>query len=160
VAAQLGDYDDAIAVTLEGIELSRSVGDESNIAIMLNNLAGFALAGGNLAECHRWLGECFDLALRIGYKDVVAHALATRLDLALRDGDPREAARIGAAADALLAESGSAILGEEGEHFEALKDQARDTLGDDAYAAARAEVEGLTIDQVLAEVEARRGSPG
>ena len=139
VAGKVGDIPGAIAATTEALELEREGGDEMRQAISLNNLGDFAAEAGDLAEARHWLDECFELADRIGYREVIAHALVTCARIALAEDDPAEAARMAAAADAVFAEAGVQMPGVEGENFAALKDEARSLLGDDAYARARAE---------------------
>jgi predicted ATPase len=66
----------AIAVTNEALALQREVGDAQRQATSLFNLATFALDSGDPDAARSWLRECFAVASRLGYKEVLAYALA------------------------------------------------------------------------------------
>jgi ATP/maltotriose-dependent transcriptional regulator MalT len=128
VAAQVGDLGAAVAFTMEGLEIQRSLGDEQRQAISLNNLASFAADAGDHDEASRRLDECIELAQRLGYREVVAHALVTRARIAHATGDPEEAARMAADADAVFEDAGVEMAGTEGERFSSLKEEIRAVL--------------------------------
>jgi len=149
VAGNVGDFTAGIALTVEALELERELGDEQRETVSLNNLGSFAAEIGEHEEARRWLGECADLALRIGYREVIAHALVTYARIALAESDPAEAARFATAADVVFGDIGSEMPGVEGERFSVLKDEARGLLGDEEYARIRTEVEQAPVEEAL-----------
>ncbi|HWJ32586.1 MAG TPA: hypothetical protein VNR59_09620, partial [Gaiellaceae bacterium] len=117
-----------------------------------------ACEAGDTDDARAWLDECLELAQRIGYREVVAHALVTRARLALNDGDPVEAARAAGEADTAFAEAGAEMPGVEGERFAALKDEIRSALGEEEY--ERAYADAATRTAAGAAVDARTRSVG
>jgi tetratricopeptide (TPR) repeat protein len=158
VASHEGDYPNAVSVTREALELERERGDDMRAAISLNNLASITCEAGDNEASRAWLDECLELAERIGYREVVAHALVTAARLAQSEDDFVEAARAAAAADAVFADAGAEMAGVEGERFAALKDAIRLALGDDEYERAYAEAATRTV--AGAAVDARTRSVG
>lgn len=149
VAGHVGDFEGGIALTMEALELERELGDRMRTAISLNNLGSFAAETGEHEEARRWLGECAEVALAIGYHEVIAHALVTHAKIALTEGDAAEAARVAAAADVVFADLGSEMPGVEGERFKELKDEVRAALGQEEYGRIRGEVESGPVAEAL-----------
>mgnify|MGYP007014268423 FL=1 len=81
-----------------------------------------------------------------------------RARLAFSEGDPFEAARAAAGADAVFAEVGAEMPGVEGERFAALKDELRGSLGTEEY--ERAYADAATRTAAGAAVDARTRSVG
>ncbi len=77
----------------EAHDLQREVGQDIGRAISLNNLGGFAVDTGDFAEAREWLRECVKLGIRLGYKEVLAHALSTYARMAAADERWRAVAR-------------------------------------------------------------------
>jgi len=136
VAAQLGDYDEAIAVTTEALALQRELGDKQRQAISLYNLGSFSLDRGDPAGARRRLSDCLELSLELNYREVIAYALAAWTRISLLEGDVERAACLAGIAERLLDEIGAELQDADRAAFETAKDTAREQLGDAAYLAA------------------------
>ncbi|HEY7398876.1 MAG TPA: BTAD domain-containing putative transcriptional regulator, partial [Gaiellaceae bacterium] len=102
VAAERGDFERATAVTKEALALERAVGQRSNEAISLYNLGSHAFEAGDHAESRTWLRECVGLTLELGYKEVMAYALATVARILVAENEPARAATVAGVTDRLL----------------------------------------------------------
>ena len=149
VAQQRGDYDTAFAATLEALATEQELGDEPRAAVSLYNLGSFALHAGDLAESRRWLGQCFPLALQLGYREVLAYALSALVSLAVEEGDDLRAAELAGTADELLRVTGVALIPATSEIFRSAKDGVRARLGAEAYDAAQTAGRELTVEEAL-----------
>src|SRR3954452_11870624 len=85
IAAERGDYARAIEVTEEGLTLESS--HKQNAAISTYNLGSHNLHAGNLEQAREWLERAIALTLELGYKEVMAYALASYVQLCLLEGD-------------------------------------------------------------------------
>jgi tetratricopeptide (TPR) repeat protein len=153
VAAQRGDYATAISVTEEALGMEQGRGKhQPNEAISLYNLGSYAFESGDHAGARAWLGECLTLTHELGYKEVMAYALATFVRLLLAEDNVRLSAKIAGVADRLLADAGVPLQTSEQAKFDAAKAAARDALGTDAFEHAHAAGFATPPDAALAEL--------
>jgi tetratricopeptide (TPR) repeat protein len=154
IAAERGDYDRAIAVTEEALSLESR--HKQNAAISTYNLGSHNLEAGYLEPAREWLERAIALTLELGFKEVMAYALASFVRLALLEGDATRAAHLAGVADRLLADAGLALQPGEQAKFDTAKTRAEQELGE-AYAVAHnaamtAPLEAaLQVGRVLAE---------
>jgi predicted ATPase/DNA-binding SARP family transcriptional activator len=157
IAAERGDYARAIEVTEEALLLES--GHKQNAAITTYNLGSHNLHAGNLEQAREWLERAIALTLELGYKEVMAYALASYVQLCLREGDATRAAHLAGIADRLLSEAGVLLQPIEQQRFDEAKAQTQEELGE-AYtpthgAAMAAPLEdALRQGSVLAEAPA------
>jgi predicted ATPase/DNA-binding SARP family transcriptional activator len=132
IAGERGDYARAIEVTEEALSLQSS---KTNATIAVYNLGSYHLVAGDLQQAREWLERAIGLTLELGFKEVMAYALAAYARACLLEGDPARAAHLAGIADRLLTDAGVQLQPSELAPFEAAKEQAREELGD-AYDSA------------------------
>jgi tetratricopeptide (TPR) repeat protein len=146
IAAQQGDYARAIEVTEEALSLESR--HKPNAAISTYNLGSHNLHAGNLERAREWLERAVALTLDLGFKEVMAYALASYVQLCLLDGDAARAAHLAGVADRLLTDAGLLLQPVEQERFEEAKAAAERELGD-AYAAAHDAAMAAPLEEAL-----------
>ena len=146
IAGERGDYARAIEVTEEA--LSRESRHKPNAALTTYNLGSHNLEAGNLDRARELLERAVALTLELGYKEVMAYALAARSRLCILDGDVTRAAHLAGVADGLLSDAGIPLQPREQERFEEAKASAQKELGD-AYAAAHDAAMTAPLEQAL-----------
>jgi predicted ATPase/DNA-binding SARP family transcriptional activator len=147
IAGERGDYARAIEVTEEALALQSS---KAAAAITVYNLGSYHLAAGDLERAREWLERAVADTLELGFKEVMAYALAAFARLCLLDGDARRAAYLAGIADHLLADAGVQLQPSERAPFEEAKAQAEQVLGD-AYAGAHDSAMAAPLEDALRE---------
>jgi hypothetical protein len=104
--------------------------------VSLYNIGSFFLDAGDLGQATARLRECLDLAVELGYREVLAYALSACVRICALEDESTRAAELTGAVDALLDVSGVRLLGSAETFFRAASDNARRALGDEAYDAA------------------------
>ncbi|MFN2115363.1 MAG: ATP-binding protein [Anaerolineae bacterium] len=94
LACQQGDYEDARALTIEGLEIERAAGDDAAVATALATLSSAAREQGDLESARELAEQSLALREGLGDDDGVADALHSLGHLAYEQGD------LGGAADA------------------------------------------------------------
>ena len=148
IAAQQGDYARAIEVTEEALSLESR--HKPNAAISTYNLGSHNLHAGNLQRAREWLERAVALTLDLGFKEVMAYALASYVQLCLLKGDALRAAHLAGVADRLLTDAGLLLQPVEQERFEDAKAAAERELGD-AYAPAHDAAMAVPLEEALRE---------
>jgi predicted ATPase/DNA-binding SARP family transcriptional activator/Tfp pilus assembly protein PilF len=157
VASQRGDYDLAIEYTEEALTLESS--HKQNMAISSYNLGSHNLQAGHLEQARDWLERTVALTLELGFKEVMAYALAAFARLCLLEGDPARAAYLAGISDRQMADAGLLLQPSEQALFDEAKAALEQQLGDefaeihDAAMAAPLE-ESLRQGGVLAQAPA------
>ena len=121
-----------------------------NAAISTYNLGSHNLHAGNLEQAREWLERAVALTLDLGFKEVMAYALASYVQLCLLDGDAARAAHLAGVADRLAhgrrapapTRGAGAVRGGEGD--------GGGELGD-AYAAAHDAAMAAPLEEALRE---------
>ena len=157
IASQRGDYELAIAYTEEALSLESA--HKQNMAISSYNLGSHNLQAGHLEQARDWLERTMALTLELGFKEVMAYALAAFARLCLLEGDPARAAYLAGISDRQMADAGLLLQPSEQALFDEAKAALEHQLGDeftaihDAAMAAPLE-ESLRQGGVLTEVPA------
>jgi predicted ATPase/DNA-binding SARP family transcriptional activator len=148
IASQRGDYARAIEVTEEALALESS--HKANAAISLFNLGSHNLGAGNHERAREWLERAIAHSLGLGFKEVMAYALAACARLCLLEDDAPRAAYLAGIADGLLADAGLQLQPAEQALFDEAKATAERELGD-AYAAAHDAAMAAPLEEALRE---------
>ena len=157
IAAERGDYARAIEVTEEALALESS--HKANASISTYNLGSHNLRAGNYEQARVWLERAIAQTLELGFKEVMAYALATYVRLCLHENNAERAAYLAGIADGLLRDAGLELQPQEQVLFEEAKATAEQELGEkyatvhDAAMATPLE-EALRQGSVLPEVPA------
>jgi predicted ATPase/DNA-binding SARP family transcriptional activator/Tfp pilus assembly protein PilF len=157
IASQRGDYDLAIEYTEEALSLESA--HKQNFAISSYNLGSHNLQAGHLEQARDWLERTVALTLELGFKEVMAYALAAFARLCLLEGDPARAAYLAGISDRQMADAGLLLQPSEQALFDEAKAALEQQLGDefgeihDAAMAAPLE-ESLRQGGVLAQAPA------
>ncbi len=146
IASQRGDHARAIEVTEEALALESS--HKANAAVTLFNLGSHNLAAGNREQARQWLERAIAHSLELGFKEVMAYALAAYARLCLLEDDAARAAHLAGIADRLLADAGLQLQPAEHALFEEAKATAEQELGD-AYIAAHDAAMSAPLDESL-----------
>lgn len=136
IASERPDYEAAIEFASEALAIQRAEGDSMNASVTLYNLGDSSLLMGDLEAAAGWLREALELALELGYKEVMAYALAASARLCAVRGEDERVAELVGVAHAVLAESGASLLASAQTALDAVAADAREKLGADAYGRA------------------------
>jgi tetratricopeptide (TPR) repeat protein len=157
IAGQRGDYELAIRYTEEALELESS--HKQNAAISSYNLGIHNFQAGHLDEARAGLERTVALTLELGFKEVMAYALAAYARLCLFENDAERAAYLAGISDRLQQDAGLQLQPSELAPFEEAKATLEQQLGnefaaihDNAMAAPLEE--SLRQGGVLAQVPA------
>ncbi len=117
------------------------------------------LWAGNREQAREWLERAIAHTLELGFKEVMAYALATYTRLCLHEDDPERAAYLAGIADGLLRDAGLELQPQEQVLFEGAKATAQERLGQEYAAIHDAAMdapleEALRQGSVLAETPA------
>jgi len=129
IAGQRGDYERAIEYTQESLALESS--HKQNAAISSYNLGSHNLHAGHLEQARDWLERTVALTIELGFKEVMAYALAAFARLCLIEGDPERAAYLAGIADRQLADAGLQLQPSEQALFDEAKSTLEQQLGDE-----------------------------
>ena len=160
VAAILGRLELGRSLTEEALALQREVGNTEAATVSLHNLGRIELRSGRPAAAAALFRECFDSALELDYRELIAYCVQAAAELAVPD-DPVRAARLLGAADGLFEALGVIRLGGEAESYDEAVAALGRELGADGLeresAAGRATGEGEAVADALALLEDVRG---
>ena len=132
---------------------------KQNKAISSYNLGSHNLHAGHLDEARDWLERTVALTLELGFKEVMAYALAAFARLCLVEDDAARAAYLAGIADRQLADAGLLLQPSEQALFDEAKATLRAQLGQEVAAIHDAAIaapleEALRQGGVLAETPA------
>ena len=108
VARVQGDYNKARQYYEESESLLRVMGDQGDLARLIHNLGCVAQQEGNLGKAGTLFKESLGMFRKFGNKRGIAECLMGLAGLQAEEGQPQQAARLFSAAEAILAESGTA----------------------------------------------------
>ena len=146
IASQRGDYELAIKYTEEALELESS--HKQNQAISSYNLGSHNLQAGHLEQARDWLERTVALTLELGFKEVMAYALAAFARLCLLEGDPTRGAYLAGIADRQLADAGLQLQPSEQVLFDEAKQALEQQLGDE-FAETHDEAMAAPLEESL-----------
>ena len=149
VAYNQGDYGGARVLLEESLAIARELEDKSGIAFSLNNLGNVAADQGDYGGARVLLEESLTIRRVLGAKAVIADDLKAFATLAAREVQEARGARLWGAAAALRETFGSPLPPAKHEKQERETTAVRETLGEDAFAAAWAEGRVMTMEQAI-----------
>jgi predicted ATPase/class 3 adenylate cyclase len=157
-----GDYERSADLLEKGLADLRSQRAPFYVAYALTTLALTVALRGDLPRAMALCAEGLEMARRLGHQLALTLGLDVMAILRAETGQLVWAARLFGAADALRTRSGMAVWEPVRLHAERASKHARAALGDDAFAQAREEGRGMSLERALAEalepVESARGS--
>jgi tetratricopeptide (TPR) repeat protein len=161
IAAIQGDYGAARAQLDQSLVLFRSVKVKHSTIEVLNSLARICWMEGEYATARGHLVESLALCRETGRYALTIDTLVCAGHLAQRQGNAEGAARLLGAAAALRAAIGEAMHAPDRAGYEGSIAAARAALGEEAFAAAWAEGQAMTLEHAAAYAlrdDAGRGS--
>ena len=144
-----GDYAAASSLYEESLAVRRELGDKRGIANSLICLASLRGKQGDYSPAHACLWESLTMCKEYGEKEITVHALEGCAELAHRQHRTNRAARLWGAAHAFRDAIGAPLsprYREETEHHVAA---VRKVLGEEAFRAAWAEGQTMTVEQAI-----------
>jgi predicted ATPase/class 3 adenylate cyclase len=144
-ALYLGQTDAAFSYLEESLALKRELGNESSVASTLNNLGYLAIEQGNPERALPLLDESLRLYHRLGNSAGTVEALNNIARVARETGDLRRAVFLLARVTALSEAIGAALP----DDYEQNVAAARAGLGEEAFAAAWSQGQGMTLEQAI-----------
>jgi predicted ATPase/DNA-binding XRE family transcriptional regulator len=130
VATRRENYESAERLFEESLALQRSVGNDGSIFYSLGNLGEIAYRRGDVQLAMRRYREALDLLEAVPNKAAIASVLESLAAALTASGDPRQAARIFGATEALRQTIGSPIFPAERAAYDAAVVATRTALGD------------------------------
>jgi predicted ATPase/class 3 adenylate cyclase len=132
-----------------GIALHRQVGERFALCEALIGMAGILFVQGNLPAARPYLEEATRVAGGSPSPILVAMMVLPHAVLANHEGDPDRAARLVGAWARIERDSDLRFPDQAPVQYDDAEDHARASLGDDAFARARAEGFAMSTDQVV-----------
>ncbi|HET9251745.1 MAG TPA: protein kinase [Candidatus Eisenbacteria bacterium] len=146
-----GDLDRAHELSGLGISILREVGDIGSLALRLSSYAEESLRMGRVLEAKERLLECLAVVQELGEPHPGTYALERTAALLETSGDPRAAARLCGAADALRQRIGSPRSPKEKKELDELLLRLQRATGGTAFGEAWAEGRGLSFEGAIGE---------
>jgi non-specific serine/threonine protein kinase len=150
VAALQGDSQRATTLLHEGLSLRRTLADKPGMAESLNTLGCVLALHGDYVPAAALLAEALLLSREIDARDAAAESLEHLAWVAAGRGEPRRAARLGGAADALRQTLGVPLIPDLRAGHEQAMGAMRATLGEEAVNIAWAEGRALSFAEAVA----------
>jgi predicted ATPase/class 3 adenylate cyclase len=154
VAWRSRDFQAALDYAGNAVDLFRELRDDGGVITALGTCGWSSLGLHDPVHAEARFREALALAARLGWKRGVAHTAAGLAISQVALHEEERAAQLLGAASSLLEELGRGLESELEEeiHAQALAD-ARAALGEEAFAAAWARGEGMTVDAIAAFAE-------
>ena len=149
VAYAQDDYAQARVLHEESLSLSRELGYKWGMAWSLLTQGDAAQAQGDYAQARVSLEECLAIAREMGDRRISAYGLEALASLAIHETDAERCARLWGAAAALRESIGSPLSPAGREKQEREMTDAREDSGADAFAAAWAQGQEMTMEQAI-----------
>ena len=150
LAYALCDYVSAQALYEESLALRRELGDRGGMSLSLGNLGDVAVAEGNYASARALFEESLALRRALGDRRGLFMLLYGFAALATALEAPLTAARLWGAAQELFEEFGASLPTYKRERYLQPVTTARSRAGEEAFAAAWAEGQVLTLEEAFA----------
>jgi tetratricopeptide (TPR) repeat protein len=149
VAKEEGEYAEARVLLEQSLAIRRELRDKQGIAVSLLNLGTQLVEQSDYPAACACLHECLTLCRELSLKPVTVYAVEGCAGLALRQQQPEQALRLWGAAAALRETIGSPLPPAAQEQHEREMMAVRETLGEDAFAAAWAKGQAMTMEQAI-----------
>lgn len=131
----------------ESLAIHRELGNQRDIAISLDGLGGVAMALGDYEVARAHYGESLAIRRELGNKGSIAEALEKLAAVAAARGQPERTARLFGVVEALREAMGAPLPpADRAEHDRSVA-AVRTELGEEAFAAARAEGQAMSLEQ-------------
>jgi predicted ATPase/DNA-binding SARP family transcriptional activator len=147
----LGQREEARLLCEEALSLARRIGDPAGLPLPLVNLGLTQLSEGRYDEASRCFQEGLRVAHELGFVVYATHALNGLAAVAVTTGNAEHATTIAAAADATARASGLSLEPFEQSIHDRTIEAAKLTLDEDAFSAAWATGQGLSIAEAAAQ---------
>ncbi len=151
VAGAQGNYARATELAEESLSLFRAAADRRGMGWALNILGSLALKQGDTARARAAYDQSLLLGQEIGRRSHIALSLSGLAAVAAMEGQMETAARLLGAVEANRAAMRLPMASAARADHERLLSKIRAALGDDAFDAARAGGQVLSLDQAAAE---------
>ena len=158
VAWRQGDYDRATELSQDSLALFRELEDGRGIALPLIILASVAHHQEDYGQAGELYKESLALLWELGEKWYSAQCLEGLAEIAAKEKQPKRAARLSGAAEALRQSIGLPLSSSELTEYDSSIESARTELGEEAFEKARAEGRSMSIEEAVdyALAETRR----
>ena len=152
IALRRGELERAEALYTESLALARERDDQDHVALSLNNLGDVARKRGDLAQAKTLLSDALTAYWELGDPRRCAMVLESLAETAGAEaGQEERAARLLGAARALRERLGTPLTASSRAISEQAVAAARATVGEEAWAAAFAAGQALSLDQTINE---------
>jgi non-specific serine/threonine protein kinase len=161
-AWELGDYDTAIRLTEESLELFHRTGDKWGIAMNLNDLAFFRALAGQYAQAESACAEGILLVEELADRFLTAYFLVTLAVSQAAQGYGARAVQLWGGMEGLLESVGSPVQDPyKPLVFDRRIEPLKEVLGESAFSAALSEGRAMSFTQAIRYALAATGySPG
>jgi predicted ATPase/DNA-binding CsgD family transcriptional regulator len=149
VARCRGDDEGAREYYERALEQFRTLGNRLHVAVALQNLGHVLSQRGRQDEALSHLIESVNVFRALGHKVGVAACLVGLAGVEAGRGRPRQAAALLGNAEHIMRTIGTVFSAADRAALDRTRAAAAATLGDEAFAAARAEGAALTVEEVL-----------
>jgi hypothetical protein len=133
----------------ESEALLRAAGDKGDLARLIHNLGYVALHAGEYARAAAWFSEGLAMFQRLGNQRGIAECVAGFATLRIAQGDARWGGMLIGAAEAVLRPTGAAWWPADRVEHERSLASARAVLPADAFSAAWARGQAMTMEQAI-----------
>ena len=154
VARSRREYERACALYDECLAHYRDLEHRGSTGNVLNNLGGIALQQGRYQAALGYLAAALAEFIVSGDHQNFGYSLAGIAEAAATMGNPEQAARLFGAADRLFARLDLAIWPVDNADYQPTRQEARERLGEAAYATAYEAGRAMPLDQAISEAEA------
>lgn len=163
VARCQGKYELARTILEECLVLNRDLGMKEGPAYTLTHLGVVEYCAGNFERAGALLKQSLALFGEMGNKRLVAEGLVALAGVAVAQGHPERAAQLFGAAQAIYDATGASVWAVNRPMYERDLAAARAHMNEEAFAAAWAQGQAMTLEQVIeyalkAETESRASS--
>jgi predicted ATPase len=145
-----GDYEQAAAFLTEALALSRELHDKLGMASALGRLGFATLAQSKIGQAAELFREGLRLRYELGTRDGLAEDLAGLAGVAVAQGDDEQAARLIGALEAYFSPLDAFLAWIHLPWHQRTVAEARAALGEERFAALRADAQTLPLEQVIA----------
>jgi hypothetical protein len=150
-AKQQNDNSRAAALTTESLTLRQELGDQRGIAVSLHNLAWMVFDPEDAVQAGALFAESLALNWELGNKSLLAGCLVGLARVAGVQQQPERAARLLGTSEALRMALGESMWPSALMQYERAAAIARAALGEEAFATAWAEGQGMPLEQAITE---------
>jgi tetratricopeptide (TPR) repeat protein len=149
LAHDQGEYEAACAFHQESLAIRREIGNRQGIAASLDNLGNVARVQGEYEAAWALYEECLAIFRELGDRRSIAGSLESLAHLATEQAQPRRAATLIGAAEALREVLGAPLPPNYQEEYDRSVAATRQALDEEAFAAAWEQGRALTWEEAI-----------